>query len=292
MFSVTYVKRSLLFCFLVFSTLNASWLENKYPSYSYVFNEFDIDESYIYDDDFISFVMKNENNLKRFYQRSLIRGKEILPTMQGLLVEDGVSDLFIYLSMVESGFTKDAVSPKKAVGLWQFMAATAKSRLLGVALNDVGPELAAKDLKRIFSYLGVPPTERSWADAAKSRAAQMPGFENVPHARWMQEVKNMFDQSAGGLSLRYDPQLREAVRHSFTEPSPDLWPLFDTLDGLPLCLLRGANSNLLSTQTSQKMFEKHPDMIKTEVPDRGHTPFLDEPEALEALHRWIKVMKK
>lgn len=127
MFSISsYVKRSLLFCFLAFSTLSASWLESKYPSYSYVFNEFDVDESYIYDDGFVSFVMKNEKNLKRFYQRSLIRGKEMLPTMQGLLVEDGVSDLFIYLSMVESGFTTDAVSPKKAVGLWQFMAATAK----------------------------------------------------------------------------------------------------------------------------------------------------------------------
>jgi len=76
--------------------------------------------------------MKNEKKLKRFYQNSLIRGKEILPTMQGLLVEDGVSDLFIYLSMVESGFTTDAVSPKKAVGLWQFMAATAKQYNLTV----------------------------------------------------------------------------------------------------------------------------------------------------------------
>ncbi len=122
----SYFKRSLLFFFLVLSTLNASWLESKYPSYSYVFTEFDVDESYIYDDAFVSFVMKNEKKLKRFYQHSLIRGKEILPTMQGLLVEDGVSDLFIYLSMVESGFTTDAVSPKKAVGLWQFMAATAK----------------------------------------------------------------------------------------------------------------------------------------------------------------------
>ncbi len=127
MFSIgSYFKRSLLFFFLVLSTLNASWIENKYPSYSYVFNEFDVDESYIYDDDFVSFVIKNEKKLKRFYQHSLRRGKEILPTMQGLLVEDGVSDLFIYLSMVESGFITDAVSPKKAVGLWQFMAATAK----------------------------------------------------------------------------------------------------------------------------------------------------------------------
>ena len=127
MFSLgSYFKISLVFFFIVLSTLNASWLESKYPSYSYVFNEFDVDESYIYEDDFVSFVMKNEKKLKRFYQNSLIRGKEILPTMQGLLVEDGVSDLFIYLSMVESGFTTDAVSPKKAVGLWQFMAATAK----------------------------------------------------------------------------------------------------------------------------------------------------------------------
>ena len=123
---VLQLKTSLVFLLLLVNTLSAVSLESKYPSYSYVFNEFDVDESYIYEDDFVSFAKKNEKKLKRFYQRSLIRGKEILPTMQGLLVEDGVSDLFIYLAMVESGFTTDAVSPKKAVGLWQFMAATAK----------------------------------------------------------------------------------------------------------------------------------------------------------------------
>jgi len=123
---VLYLKPFLLFLLLGGHTLYATSLESKYPSYSYVFNEFDVDESYIYEDDFVSFATKNEKQLKNFYQRALIRGKEILPTMQGLLVEDGVSDLFIYLSMVESGFSTDAVSPKKAVGLWQFMAATAK----------------------------------------------------------------------------------------------------------------------------------------------------------------------
>lgn len=107
-------------------------LEEKYPSYTYVFHEFDVDESYLYDDDFTSFVFKNEKSLKRFYKNSLYRGKEILPLMQGLLVDDGVSDLFIYLSMVESGFSMDAVSPKKAVGLWQFMPGTAKAYDLSV----------------------------------------------------------------------------------------------------------------------------------------------------------------
>jgi len=105
---------------------HASVIEQKYPNYKYIFNEFDVDEAYLYNEDFVLFVQKNQYHLKKFYKRSLKRGKEILPMMKNLLVEDGVSDLFIYLSMVESGFITDAVSPKKAVGLWQFMPATAK----------------------------------------------------------------------------------------------------------------------------------------------------------------------
>jgi len=114
-----------VFLFLTSNTLALS-LSQKYPSYKYVFHEFDVDESYLDDADFVYFVSKNEEKLKRFYKRSLQRGKVILPTLQGLLANDGVSDLFIYLSMVESGFSSTAVSPKKAVGLWQFMPATAK----------------------------------------------------------------------------------------------------------------------------------------------------------------------
>ena len=120
------ISTVLLIYILSVSSGHAISLEEKYPSYRYVFSEFDVDESYLYDDTFASFVAQHEKNLKSFYRRSLDRGQEILPTMKGLLVEDGVSDLFIYLSMVESGFSSNAVSPKKAVGLWQFMPATAK----------------------------------------------------------------------------------------------------------------------------------------------------------------------
>ena len=126
------ISTVLLISVLSVSSGHALSLEEKYPSYSYVFSEFDVDESYLYDDTFASFIVQHEKKLKSFYRRSLDRGQEILPTMQGLLVKDGVSDLFIYLSMVESGFSSNAVSPKKAVGLWQFMPATAKQYNLRV----------------------------------------------------------------------------------------------------------------------------------------------------------------
>ncbi len=117
------------------ATLISLSLENKYPSYNYVFNEFDVDDSYLYNEEFKRFVDKNERGLKQFYKRSLVRGETLLPMLQGLLMEDGVSDLFIYLSMIESGFSTDIVSSKKAVGLWQFMPATARQYNLTVCKN-------------------------------------------------------------------------------------------------------------------------------------------------------------
>ncbi len=107
-------------------------IPEKYPSYAYVFAEFGVDESYVYDSDFELFVSHNEKKIRIFYDRSLSRGQNFLPMMKGYLMDDGLSDLFIYLSMVESGFSPAIVSSKKAVGLWQFMPATAKHYNLSV----------------------------------------------------------------------------------------------------------------------------------------------------------------
>jgi len=128
-------RLTLLFILMTYSLFGNN-IAYKYPSYSYVFHEFDVDQSYINNDEFSLFVINNENKLKTFYRHSLQRGKDILPTMKNLLVGDGVSDLFIYLSMVESGFSPTAVSAKKAVGLWQFMPATAKHFNLQVCKDN------------------------------------------------------------------------------------------------------------------------------------------------------------
>jgi pimeloyl-ACP methyl ester carboxylesterase len=92
-------------------------------------------------------------------------------------------------------------------------------------------------------------------------------------------------EDATGLHLRYDPRLREAVAPAFAPDAvaPDLWPLFDAFAGLPLGLIRGANSNLLSVETAEEMRRRRPDMVYGEVPRRGHVPFLDEPEAQEVI---------
>ena len=125
--------KSIIFSLLLIQTvLFPASLADKYPVYPYVFSEFDVDESYIDNEDFEVFVRKNENKIRRFYERAMQRGEMLSPMIKGYLMDQGLSDLFIYLPMVESGFSADVVSLKKAAGLWQFMPATAQHYKLEV----------------------------------------------------------------------------------------------------------------------------------------------------------------
>lgn len=170
------------------------------------------------------------------------------------------------------------------------LAASAKDRLTGVALNDIGPEIADTGLRVIEGYLGRNPSWKTLDEAVAKRAAAMPAFEGVPESRWREEVEKFYRETPEGLVITYDPRLREAVLGGGAQPMPDLWPLFDALGGLPLCTIRGANSDLLSEATFAEMQRRRPDMIAAEVPGRGHVPFLDEPEAVDALSRWLRML--
>jgi len=120
------MRKLFLIYTLCISLVWAINIPQKYPSYSYVLKEFDIDETYIFEPQFEKFVTLNEKRFRRFYKNSVKRGKEYMPMFKDLLVKDGLSQLFVYLSMTESGFQANARSTKQAAGLWQFMSATAQ----------------------------------------------------------------------------------------------------------------------------------------------------------------------
>lgn len=168
------------------------------------------------------------------------------------------------------------------------LAATAKARLSGVCLVDIGPELMQAGLDTIQGYIGRNPVQKTYAEAVEMRANLMPGFVGVPASRWDEEVRKHYLETPQGLEINYDPALRDAVLEAGTQPMPDLWPLFDALGGLPLALIRGENSNLLSAETTAEMRARRPDMIFADVEDRAHVPFLDEPASVNVLRKFIE----
>lgn len=167
------------------------------------------------------------------------------------------------------------------------LGAMCMDRILGVAMNDIGPELDAQGLAAIMVFLGRAPVWKTYAEAAAARSGVMAGFANVPDSRWREEVEKQHHQTPQGLINTYDPKLRDAVEASSLQAIPDLWPFFTAFAHVPVALIRGANSDLLSTESFARMQRELPDALAVTVADRGHIPFLDEPEALATLRAWI-----
>jgi pimeloyl-ACP methyl ester carboxylesterase len=188
------------------------------------------------------------------------------------------------------GVARTAVLGSSRGGLiGMVLGAVARERILGLCLNDVGPEINRAGLTRIFDYVGRNPAGRTHADYAE-RLAKSPGFANVPMSRWLAEAGRLSIQTPQGLRIPYDPALRDAFLKAFDGPPVDLWPLFDGLAGLPLALIRGANSDLLTVETVQKMQARRPDMLFAEIPDRAHIPFLDEAPSLDLIQAFLKAL--
>lgn len=187
------------------------------------------------------------------------------------------------------GIPKAAVLGTSRGGLiGLFLAATARDRLLGLCLNDVGPVIERAGLERIFDYVGRNPAARSHAELAAAMPRLAPGFAGVPHERWLAEARLHYRETPEGLRITYDPALRDAFLAAFQGPPADAWPLFEACAGLPLALIRGANSDLLSSETAAEMRRRRPDLIFAEVPGRAHIPFLDEAESLAAIRSFLE----
>ena len=171
------------------------------------------------------------------------------------------------------------------------LALTAHERLAGLCLNDIGPVMEKGGLDGILTYVGRNPSAPTLAVLAAHLPETMPGFTDVPPDRWLAFAERLYEETPDGLRIRYDPALRDAVAAAFALPPLDLWPMFDACAGLPLALIRAANSDLLSRATADEMARRRPDMVFAEVPGRGHVPFLDEPGALVAIRSWLGQMR-
>ena len=170
------------------------------------------------------------------------------------------------------------------------MASFAPGIVAGAILNDMGALLEASGLERIYQVLRSPPSFVSWEDAAQAlRRNNERLFPNVSEDRWREFARALYREHDGRIVGNYDPKFPQAILEgSGTNPrtgtgAADLWKWFAALRGVPTLVLRGENSELLSAGTVAEMKTRKPDLVTLTVKDRGHVPFLDEPEAVAAI---------
>ena len=73
------------------------------------------------------FVREYAYGQRETMRRYLVNAAEHLPTVKATTKENGLPDDIAYLVMLESGANPEARSPANALGMWQFMSATARS---------------------------------------------------------------------------------------------------------------------------------------------------------------------
>lgn len=171
------------------------------------------------------------------------------------------------------------------------MAAKALDRLAGVAFNDIGPRIDKTGLIRIRSYLGSDPHFTSWAHAVVALKATNPGFHSLNEAEWLAFARRVFRDENGVPRADYDAGLTRnfpSIEDIEAAKVPELWGLLDLMVEMPATVLRGEHSDLLSADTVSEMQRRHKRLAAVTVANRGHVPFLDEPESIAAIGEWLE----
>ena len=167
------------------------------------------------------------------------------------------------------------------------LAATPNTPIRKLVINDIGPLLAKEALVRICHYVGAAPSFQDVAAVESYLREVHAPFGDLSNEQWQHLAKtSSVPDGEGGCRLHYDPNIASAFCAGPIE-DVNLWPVWDNIT-CPVLVLRGENSDLLSTATADEMTKRGPKATVVTIPNCGHAPALMDPDQIRIVMDWLQ----
>ena len=201
----------------------------------------------------------------------------------------------VIAQLAAQGIDRAAVIGTSRGGLIAMVLGALAPRLMaGVVLNDVGPVIDSKGLTRLRGTVGKLPVPGSWDDAVDLlKHLSSAHFPALSDDDWQTLARQSYLEIDGRLSALSDPAIGHTLASLDLEaPLPTLWPQFDGLQAVPMLVIRGEHSDLLSPETVAAMTARHPNCDVWLVPGQGHAPLLMDEPTITKIARFVARIPK
>lgn len=157
-------------------------------------------------------------------------------------------------------------------------------------LNDIGARLHLEGLERIGAYVGQIMRFDTFAHAVDYVRTTSPGFGQHTQAQWETLTRHVFNQQGSHWVKHYDIRIAEPfaeqTQTAVAAAETMLWAAYESIS-VPMLLIRGAQSDLLSAETAQEMLKRNPNARLHEVPGVGHAPTLMTDAQIDPIARFL-----
>lgn len=169
-------------------------------------------------------------------------------------------------------------------------ASSYPNKIAKMVINDVGPYISRTALASIVSYAAHYPIFSNFAALENYLRTVYAGFGIASEDKWRHFIQHSYvvnDQ--GDLVLNYDQQIAQSLKFpSLLQTDINIWGVWNMIaKNLPILLLKGEFSTILSDITASQMRFSHPAVDFTEIKGVGHAPSLMNDEEIELIYNWL-----
>ena len=171
--------------------------------------------------------------------------------------------------------------------LGMLLAASPKTPIEKLVVNDVGAHIPAASLERLGAYVGKDPRFKTYLELEAYTRVVCAPFGPLTDAQWRHLTEHGAKQHAdGSWGTSYDPGIGIPFQKEGPLEDVDLWRPYEAIR-CPTLLLRGAQSDLLLADTAAQMTQRGPRARLVEFEGMGHAPMLMARDQIEVVRDFL-----